>query len=44
MHVTIVQPGFSKAEALARHLQLLAAADVYVKEIAYASFDVWCSA
>jgi hypothetical protein len=44
MHVTIVQPGFSKAQAEARHFQVIGAADVYVREIAHASFDVWCSA
>lgn len=44
MHVTIVQPGLSKALAEARHFQVIGAADVYVREIAHASFDVWCSA
>lgn len=43
MHVSIAQPGFSKGAAAARHLQLLGAADLYVKEIANGSFDVWCS-
>lgn len=42
--VTIVQPGFSKKLAKPRHLELLGATDVYVAEIAYGSFDVWCSA
>lgn len=44
MQVTIAQPGLSKAAAQTRHLQLLGAADVYLREIAFASFDVWCSA
>ncbi|WP_156028322.1 hypothetical protein [Candidatus Solirubrobacter pratensis] len=42
LRVTIVQPGFSKAAAQTRHLNLLAA-DVYVAEIAHGSFDLWCS-
>ena len=42
--MTVVQPGLSKAAAQARHVQLLGAADVYVKEIAHAAFEVWCSA
>jgi superfamily II DNA or RNA helicase len=44
LRVTVVQPGLSKAKAEARHLQLLGAADVYVAEVAYGVFDVWCSA
>jgi superfamily II DNA or RNA helicase len=44
LHVTVVQPGLSKAAAQTRHVQLLGAADVYVKEIAHAAFEVWCSA
>jgi superfamily II DNA or RNA helicase len=44
MRVTIVQPGLSKLAAETRHLQLLACADLYVREIASGSFDVWCSA
>ena len=43
LRVTIVQPGLSKAQASARHLELLAATDVYVKEVAYGDFEVWCS-
>jgi hypothetical protein len=43
LRVTVVQPGFSRAKAQARHLQLLGAADVYVAEVAYGAFDVWCS-
>ena len=42
-NITIVQPGFSKAQALSRHLDLLGAVDVYVAEIAFGSLDVWCS-
>jgi len=44
MHVTIAQPGLGKSNALARHLQVLGATDVYIKEIAHGSFDVLCSA
>lgn len=44
LRVTVVQPGLSKARAEARHLRLLGAADVYVSEVAYGGFDVWCSA
>ena len=44
LHVTVAQPGLSKAQAQARHLQLLGAADVYVSEVAYGAFDVWCQA
>ena len=43
LRVSVVQPGLSKAQAQARHLQLLGAADVYVSEVAYGTFDVWCS-
>jgi hypothetical protein len=43
IRVTVVQPGLSKSEAGARHLRLLGAADVYVSEVAYGRFDVWCS-
>ena len=43
LRVTIVQPGLSSSKAKARHLQLLGAADVYVSEVAYGRFDVWCS-
>lgn len=42
-HVTIAQPGFSVTAALPRHLELLACVDLYVKEIAFGGFDVWCS-
>jgi len=42
--VTVVQPGLSRVKAQARHLQLLGAEDVYVAEVAYGAFDVWCSA
>ncbi len=41
--VTIVQPGFSKKQAQARHLQLLGAVEVYVSEVAHGAFDMWCS-
>jgi hypothetical protein len=44
LRVTVVQPGLSRAKAQARHVQLLGAADVYVAEVAYGAFDVWCSA
>ena len=44
LRVTVVQPGLSIAKARAGHLQLLGAADVYVAEVAYGAFDVWCSA
>jgi hypothetical protein len=43
LHITVVQPGLSKKKAEARHLQVLGAADLYVKEIAYATFEVWCN-
>lgn len=43
LHITVVQPGLSKEKAEARHLQVLGAADLYVKEIAHATFEVWCS-
>jgi hypothetical protein len=43
LRVTVVQPGLSKAGARDRHLELLGAADVYVSEVAYGTFDVWCS-
>jgi hypothetical protein len=43
LRITVVQPGLSKARAQTRHLELLGAADVYVSEVAYATFDVWCS-
>lgn len=44
LHVTIAQPGFSAAAALPRHLELLSCVDLYVKEIAFGNFDLWCSA
>jgi superfamily II DNA or RNA helicase len=44
LRVAVVQPGLSRAKAQARHLQLLGAADVYVAEVAYGAFEVWCSA
>ena len=44
LHVTIAQPGFSASAALPRHLELLSCVDLYVKEIAFSGFDVWCSA
>jgi hypothetical protein len=44
VRVTVVQPGFRKSQARARHLQILGAADVYVAEVAYGKFDLWCSA
>lgn len=44
LHVTIAQPGLSSAAAKERHLQLLSCVDLYVKEVAYGDFDVWCSA
>jgi superfamily II DNA or RNA helicase len=43
LRVTAVQPGLSKARAQARHLELLGAVDVYVSEVAYGTFDMWCS-
>jgi superfamily II DNA or RNA helicase len=43
LRVTVVQPGLSKTDAKPRHLDLLGAADVYVSEVAYGRFDVWCS-
>jgi superfamily II DNA or RNA helicase len=43
LHVSIAQPGFSASAAKARHLQLLSCVDLYVKEVAYGAFDVWCS-
>jgi superfamily II DNA or RNA helicase len=44
LHVTIAQPGLSIEAAEERHLLLLSSVDVYVKEVAYGDFDVWCSA
>ncbi len=44
LHVTIAQPGFSAGAARDRHLLLLSCVDLYVKEVAYGDFDVWCSA
>ncbi len=44
LHVTIAQPGLSAAAALPRHLELLSCVDLYVKEIAFGGFEVWCSA
>jgi hypothetical protein len=44
VRVTVVQPGLRKSQARARHLQILGAAEVYVAEVAYGKFDVWCSA
>jgi hypothetical protein len=41
--ITIAQPGLSKSLARDRHLELLGATDVYVSEVAYGAFDVWCS-
>jgi superfamily II DNA or RNA helicase len=43
LHITIVQPGLSKAQAATNQLRLLGCADLYVREIAAGSFDVWCS-
>ena len=44
LHVTIAQPGLSAAAALPRHLELLSCVNLYVKEIAFGGFEVWCSA
>jgi hypothetical protein len=44
LRVTVVQPGFRKSQARARHLQILGAADMYVAEVAYGKFDLWCEA
>jgi superfamily II DNA or RNA helicase len=43
MRVTVVQPGLSKAAALERHLQLLAATEVYLKETFGVELDVLAS-
>lgn len=43
LHVTIAQPGFGVAAAQRRHLELLSCTDLYIKEIAFGGFDVWCS-
>jgi hypothetical protein len=42
--VTIAQPALSKALARGRHPDLLPATDVYVSDIAYGRFEVWCGA
>src|SRR5206468_2857165 len=44
VRVTVVQPGFEKSKARERHLQILDAADLYVADVAYGRFDLWCSA
>jgi hypothetical protein len=41
--ITVAQPGISKSQLRERHLRLLAATDVYVSEIAYGRFDMWCN-
>jgi hypothetical protein len=43
MQVTVVQPGLSKAAALDRHLQLLAATEVYLTETFGVGLDVIAS-
>ncbi len=44
MRVAVVQPGLSKAAALDRHLQLLAATEVYLTETFGVTLDVFASA
>jgi superfamily II DNA or RNA helicase len=41
--IAIAQPGLSKQKATQNILRLLAATDVYVSEVAYGTFEVWCS-
>jgi superfamily II DNA or RNA helicase len=41
--IAIAQPGLSKEKATDNILRLLAAADVYVSEVAYGTFETWCS-
>jgi superfamily II DNA or RNA helicase len=43
MRVAVVQPGLSKAAALDRHLQLLAATEVYLTETFGVGLDVYAS-
>jgi superfamily II DNA or RNA helicase len=43
-HVTIAQPGVSKAQLSAQQAELLGATEVYLHESAYATLDVLCSA
>jgi hypothetical protein len=43
MRVAVVQPGLSKAAALDRHLQLLAATEVYLTETFGVGLDVFAS-
>lgn len=42
--IAIAQPGLSRARAADNQLQLLAATEVYVKQVAKADFMVFCSA
>jgi superfamily II DNA or RNA helicase len=42
--IAIAQPGLSRQRADANQLQLLAATEVYVREVAKADFKVFCSA
>jgi hypothetical protein len=44
MRIAIVQPGLSRAAALERHLQLLAATEVYLKDTYGVGLDVYASA
>lgn len=42
--IAIAQPGLSREQAADNQLQLLAATEVYVREVAKADFKVFCSA
>ncbi|MFI6995794.1 hypothetical protein [Nonomuraea wenchangensis] len=42
--IAIAQPGMSKAKASRKQMELLASAEVYVREIANAAFEVYCHA
>ncbi len=42
--IAIAQPGLSRQRAAANQLQLLAATEVYVREVAKANLKVFCSA
>lgn len=42
-HISIAQPGLTQSRATEPQLQLLAAADIFVKDTANAAFDAWCS-
>jgi len=42
-HISVAQPGLMQSRATEPQLQLLAAADIFVRDTANATFDAWCS-